>query len=233
LSAYTGTSDRPDRAKAIAAVIAVHAALAAIILGGLNVRMVSQAVERLQTFDVAEPPPPPPTKPPPPAPRPQQAKREAGAPARKAEATPVVAPQPKLPVPSPIPAARIAGTGSATSSGAGTSGTGTGAGGAGNGPGGGGFAGYTPARRITRIPNSEYRRLAATGLPSGTVGVTIKVNADGSVSNCRIARSSGDGSIDALMCQLTLRYVRFDPARDASRRPVAQDVTFFPNWWRP
>jgi len=232
LSTYRATADRPDKAKAIAAVIAVHAALAAIILSGLNVRIVSEAVERLKTFDVVEPPPPPPV-PPPPATKPHQMKKPAGAPARKAEATPVVAPQPRLPIPSPIPAAKIAGTGSATTSGAGTSGTGTGAGGAGYGPGGGGYGGFTAARRITRIPNSEYRRLASTGIVNGTVGVTIRVNTDGSVSNCRVARSSGDGSIDALMCQLTIRYIRFAPARDPSGRPVAQDVTFFPNWWKP
>jgi periplasmic protein TonB len=160
-------------------------------------------------------------------------KKPAGAPAKKAEATPIVAPQPRIPLPSPIPAAKIAGTGRASTSGAGTSGTGTGAGGSGNGPGGGGFAGYTAARRISKIPDSEYRRLAATGLQSGRVGVTIKVNTDGSVSNCRIARSSGESSIDGLMCQLSLRYIRFQPARDARGRPVAQDVTFFPNWWRP
>jgi hypothetical protein len=35
------------------------------------------------------------------------------------------------------------------------------------------------------------------------------------------------------MCELTLRYIRFDPARDAAGRAVAQDVTFVPNWWRP
>ena len=75
--------------------------------------------------------------------------------------------------------------------------------------------------------------LASTGLRSGSVGVTIRVDPDGNVSNCRIARSSGDGSIDALMCELTLRYIRFDPARDPNGRPVAQDITFFPNWWRP
>ena len=33
MSSYTGTANRPDRAKAIAAVVAVHVALAAIILG--------------------------------------------------------------------------------------------------------------------------------------------------------------------------------------------------------
>jgi len=59
-----------------------------------------------------------------------------------------------------------------------------------------------------------------------------RVNPDGSVSNCRVARSSGDPSIDGLMCELTLRYIRFDPARDPNGRAVAQDVTFFPNWWR-
>ena len=236
MSSYGGAADRPDRAKAIAAVVAVHAALAFVIVSGLDVRMVGRAVERLTTIDIRPPPPPPPPVQPPPKPTPQPRtmKKPEGAPARKAEPTPVVAPPPRIPEPSPIPAARVAGTGTAPASGAAAAGTGTGAGGAGNGPGGGGdFSKFTPARRITRIPDREYRNLAATGLPRGTVGVTIKVNADGTVSNCRVARSSGNGYADALMCQLTLRYIRFDPARDPAGRPVAQDVTFFPNWWRP
>lgn len=239
MSSYRGTADRPgadnaSRAKAIAAVVAVHVALAFIILSGLNVRMVSHAVEQLATIDISQPPPPPPVEPLKPAPQPRAAKKPQGAPAKKAEAAPVVAPQPKLPVPSPLPAANAAGSGTAANSGAAAAGNGTGAGGAGNGPGGGGdFSGFTPARRISKIPDREYRRLASTGLQSGSVGVTIRVNPDGSPSNCRIARSSGDPSVDSLMCQLTLSYIRFDPAHDPSGRPVAQDVTFFPNWWRP
>jgi protein TonB len=234
VSSYRGTADGPERAKAIVAVILVHVALAAAILTGLNVRSVSRAVEHLTTLDIREPPPPPPRQPPPKPHKAARAPKPEGAPAKKAEPSPIVAPQPKLPVPSPIPAAPIAGTGSATTSGAGISGNGTGAGGSGNGPGGGGdFSGFTPARRISKIPDREYRRLASTGLPSGTVGITIRVNPDGSASDCRVARSSGDGTIDALMCQLTLRYIRFDPARDRSGRPISQDVTFFPNWWKP
>jgi len=233
MSSYTGTADRPDQAKAVAAVVAVHVALAAAILTGLNVRMVGHAVEVLKTFNIREPPPPPPEPPPPPQPKPKQAKLDEGAAGRIAKPTPVVAPKPRIPVPSPIPAAPIAGTGSATRSGAANYGTGPGAGGAGNGFGGGDFSRFTPARRITRIPDREYRGLAATGLQSGSVGVTIKVNTDGSVSNCRVARSSGNPYADGLMCQLTLRYIRFSPALDSYGRPVAQDVTFFPNWWRP
>ena len=162
-------------------------------------------------------------------------KKPAGAPARRAEPAPVVAPPPRIPVPSPLPAAKVAGAGSASSSGAAASGSGTGAGGAGNGTGGGGYGDYsrfTPARLVSNIPNSEYGRLAATGIPSGLVGVRILVGPDGSVSNCSIARSSGDASIDSLVCQLTERYVRFSPARDPSGRPVAQEITYFPNWRR-
>ena len=229
MSSYTGLSNRSDRAKAMAAVAAVHVALAAVIITGLNVQTIRRAVQTMTTIAILEPEPP---RPPPPAERSDSAPEEAGDPGKKAEPTPVVAPPSPIPSPSPIPAAPLAGQGSATTAGAGVSGTGIGAGGSGSGRGGGG-AGFTPARRISKIPDREYRRLAATGLPSGSVGVTIKVNVDGSASNCRIARSSGDQAIDALMCQLTLRHVRFDPARDPNGRAVAQDVTFVPNWWRP
>lgn len=213
----------------LAALVAT-AAIGALIVSGLNVDIVSQAVESLKTFNLAQPPPPPPVAPPP-TPRPEPLmKKAAGAPAKRAEPSPIVAPPPKIPAPSPLPAANVAGTGSASTSGAGTSGSGTGAGGSGYGPGGGGTGAYTPARKLTKIPDREYRRFAATGLPYGNVAIGIRVNPDGSVSNCRVVRSSGNPSADALMCQLTVEYVRFSPARDPSGRPVAQDVTWVPNW---
>jgi protein TonB len=234
MSSYRGTADRSDRAKAITAVVLVHAVLAAIILTGLNVRQFRQTFESMTTIDIREAPiPPPPPPPPKPASTPQPAKKAAGPPAPKAEPTPVVAPPPKIPTPTPVPAAKVAGTGTAPASGASTAGTGTGAGGAGNGPGGGGPADYsrfTPARMVTKIPDYEYQRLSSTGLRSGRVGIRILVNPDGSVSNCRIAQSSSDATIDALMCELTLRYIRFTPARDPTGRPVPYEVTFSPDW---
>lgn len=236
MATYRGTADSPDRAKAIIAVVAVHVALAFVILSGLDVKKAGEAVDQLTTIAIREPPPPPtPAQRPKPAPKPQAMKKPEGSAAKRAEPTPVVAPPAKLPVPSPVPAAKVAGTGTATSSGAALAGNGTGAGGSGSGTGGGGTADYsrfTPARLVSNIPNSEYARLAATGIPSGAVGVLILVNPDGAVSNCRIARSSGDPSIDGLVCQLTQRYVRFDPARDPNGRPVAQDITYFPSWRR-
>ena len=234
MTSYTGTANHPDRAKAIAAVAAVHVALAAAILTGLNVQMVKQAVERLKTFDIRQPPPPPPEPPPPPQPRPEQAKLDEGAAGKKANPTPIVAPKPRIPVQSPLPAAPIAGTGSATRAGAATHGTGTGAGGSGSGRGGGGADGFTPAQKISKIPDREYRRLVSvSGMDRGMVGVAIRVTPDGIAANCRVVRSSGNATADSLMCQLTERYVRFRPARDPNGRPVAQDLTWYPNWWRP
>ena len=228
-------AERTDRAKAAAAVAVVHAALAAVILSGLNVRIIADRADSLKTFDIMERAPPPP-QPPPPAEQAQRAKEEEGAAGARAEPTPVVAPKPVIEVPAkpPVAAAPVPGAGSASRSGAAASGTGPGAGGSGTGRGGGGagdFSGYTPAQRISRIPNREYRRLVqVSGRRTGTVGITLKVNIDGAPSNCRVVRTSGDGVVDALMCRLALEHVRFRPARDADGRPVAQDITWYPDW---
>ena len=56
-----------------------------------------------------------------------------------------------------------------------------------------------------RFPTAPTASSPATGIASGSVGVTILVETDGSVSNCRIARSSGDRAADA-------PDVRIDPA---------------------
>jgi len=113
-------------------------------------------------------------------------------------------------------------------------GNGTSAGGSGSAPGGGrDYSRFTPARQITTIPNREYRRLATSGIVNGSVGITLRVNPDGSSTNCRIARSSGSGFADTTMCQLATFYVRFRPALDGSGHAIAQDITWYPRWWRP
>jgi len=230
MSSYRG-GGRQDRAKAIAAVALIHVALGAAILTGLNVQIAARTVERLQTFDIAIPKPPPPPPPPPPKERPREERADEGAPEKAPAPSPVVAPKPVLPVQSPVRAAEVAGTGAASSAGAGGRGTGTGAGGTGSGTGSGDGRGFTPAQRISRIPNSEYRRfVSVSGMQRGRVGVSVKVNTDGRPSNCRIVRSSGNAAADSLMCQLTERYVRFRPARDPQGRPVAQDMSWFPDW---
>jgi protein TonB len=221
----------PDRAKAAAATLVVHLAIGAALLTGLVNHVARKQADTLETFVVTEVPPPVTS---PIVPEPDSAPKDEPAPPNlKANPSPIVAPKAKLPLPSPVPAAPVAGSGSAVSAGASTlAGPGTGAGGNGSGLGGGGSGeGFTPARKITKIPDREYRRITAlSGSRTGSVGLSIRVGPDGAPAECRIARTSGNAGVDALMCQLTMTWVRFRPARDPQGRPVSQDVTWYPDW---
>lgn len=233
MPSYRG-SQRQDRAKALAGVALVHAALGAVILSGLDVRIVSSAVQRLKTFDINVPPPPPP-EPPPPQQRAQRAREEEGAAGKKADPTPVVAPKPAIVLPAkpPVVAAPIAGTGSANRSGAATTGTGTGAGGSGSGRGGGGagdFSGFTPARLIRNLNHGDYRRLAAGRVSNGRAVVSLTVNPRGLPTDCRVARSSGDSVVDGGLCPLVTQRLRFRPALDAHGRPIPYSLNYVANW---
>lgn len=234
MSSYSGTAERPERAAAIAAVVAIHLVLAIIILSGLDVRNVRKAVERMTTIAIEEPPPPPPVvELPKPAPKPEPMKKPEGAAAKKAEPTPVIAPQPKLPVPSPLPAAKVAGTGSATLSGAAAVGTGTGAGGSGTGTGGGGtgdYSRFTPARLVRNLTRGDYRALAAGRMPAGRAMVSLRVEPSGQVTGCRIRRSSGDPYVDAGLCPLITERLRFLPALDDRGRPIAYQLDYVATW---
>lgn len=224
----------PDRAKAAVAALLVHAAIGAAFLTGLVVNIADRPSQVMRTFDVSLPPPPPPIVEVEPE---SAAKGDPGDAGKKAEPTPIVAPKPKIELPAkpPVAAAPVPAQGAAPTAGAAKAGTGTGAGGTGSGLGGGGSggsgAGFTPARRISKIPDREYRRFVATsGMRRGSVAITVKVNTDGRPSDCRVMRSSGSPLTDSLMCQLTVQYVRFRPARDPQGRLVAQDITWTPDW---
>lgn len=233
MSSYRGTAERHDQAKAIVAVVAVHAALAFIIFSGLDIHNVRQAVEQMTTIAISQPPPPPPIRPPKPAPRPQAMKKPEGAEAKHAKPTPVVAPPPKLPVPSPIPAAKVEGTGASSSSGAATAGNGTGAGASGSGAGGGGAADYsrfTPARLVRNLSRGDYRALAAGRMPAGRAMVSIRVEPTGQPSNCRVLRSSGDPYVDSGLCPLITNRLRFLPALDDNGRPIPFQLDYVATW---
>ena len=89
MSSYQGAAGQQDRAKAIVGVVAVHAALAFVILTGLNVKLVTEAVDHLKTFSLENIPPPLPVPTPPKLkPRPQRVKEAAGRSREKGAADP-------------------------------------------------------------------------------------------------------------------------------------------------
>lgn len=209
------------------AALAVTAILGAGVISGLDVKMVGQAVERLQSFDLTLPRPPQPN-PPPPRPRPRQAKPNRPAPAAP-KASPNPMPEVKIPTPQSAPASASPGGGNSSSNGAGGAGIGTGSGGAGNGTGGGG---NLPARLVRNLSRSDYRALAAGRMAAGSAGLAIRVNASGRVDSCRVEQSSGDSVIDSGLCPLVSSRLRFDPARNAYGQPIAYYTHYLALWRR-
>jgi protein TonB len=241
--AYYRSTDRKDRAKALAGVLLVHAALGVLILSGLSVRTVGEAVQRLQTFNISKDPPPPPAVEPPPPPRPEDssAPRDEAAPANiRSRPTPVVAPTPPIPLPleQRINTAQVPGPeGLDRTAGASNQpGAGTGAGGAGTGFGGGGRGGTgagdgqgiaSGPRLLSGAPTKgDYRRLGAriSGRAQAVARLTIDPN--GRVANCAVVRSTGYPDVDARICPLLQTRMRWEPMRNRAGEPMTSWLNY-------
>ncbi|MCF2515472.1 energy transducer TonB [Sphingomonas sp. G124] len=222
MSSYRAEPSRPDRAKAIAAVMAVYA----VMIGAMLMVRTDTSPRTMDTtlpvlIEIVEPPPPPPE------PHPGQERREEGAAGKKADPTPVVMPKPKIIVPaqSPIPAAPIAGTGSSPNAGAATAGAGPGAGGTGSGRGGGGAGGGSRAEWLSGgLRNSDYPRSALRDKLQGRVSVRFTVLISGRIADCRIIASSGSPVLDATTCRLLTERLRFRPAMNSAGVPIQSEV---------
>lgn len=233
-----------DRIKSGAAVAVVHALLAYAFIAGLRFERGSGIVDSLAVFDLAEPSPRPPVEEPVPAPVESDAPEGAASPPNlKALASPVKAPPPhKLRVETPptITAAPTPAQGTDNSAGAsdvagpgtgaGGAGEGTGSGSAGAGDGSGGSA--TRARKISgRIEHSDYPRDAGDAGAEGTVVVHFDVGAEGHVTGCKVADSSGNAELDAVTCRLVEQRFRYEPAKDAQGRAVPAFIEWTQIWW--
>lgn len=233
MNRYRDTAPGQDRAKAVAAVVLVHAGLAAMIMAGLNVRIVEHVVEQLKMFDIDQPKPPPPP-PPPPQKAAERGKEKEGVAGKKAVATEVAAPKILPRVEPKIAAAPIPAAGSASSSGAASAGSGTGAGGSGDGLGGGGpgadYSRFTPAQLVRNIRRGDYRQIAGERMPQGIAMLSLRVQPDGSADNCRVVRSSGDPFVDGNLCPLVTSRLRFRPALDDRGRPIPYQLQYVARW---
>jgi len=230
MPSYRSDPSRPDRAKAIAGVVAVYGVMiAALLLVRTDSPTGPREGEPTVLIDVNELPPPQP----PPETEPGRAEEEEGAAGKKAEPTPIVAPKPRIEVPaqSPVVAAPVAGTGGAPTAGAATAGTGPGAGGSGTGSGSGGSGGGSPAQWVSGgLQNSDYPRAALRERLQGRVSVRFTVLTNGRIGNCRITASSGSPLLDATTCRLLTKRLRFRPARDSAGRPFETELNSDYTW---
>jgi protein TonB len=230
--AYRSQVQPRDKAAAIAAVVAIHAAL---LLAFLNLAGAMDAPPReaaFHVFDLARPPPPPPR----PRQQPRVREKEGGSAPKniRSKATPVVAPKRviRLPPVQHIAASATPRVGTARTQGASNvAGPGTGAGGTGNGTGSGtGGNGSGAGGGIAEPPRLATPVLRGPDFPSNlldqwprgaTVFMRLRIDARGYVAECMIDRGSGAPVIDASLCNIVHERLRFRPAVDRSGQPVA------------
>ncbi|MCM8731734.1 energy transducer TonB [Hephaestia sp. GCM10023244] len=189
----------------------------------------------LHVFDVLPPPIPAPA----PVERSAQPSGDAAPAHRLARPVVVAAPTPivRVTVP-PVVAAPVVAISMDRAAGAADAGMGTGASGAGIGLGAGGSGTGTGGGAIVRarhvsgtITNKDYPKSARKAGHGGIVTVTLTIAADGRVSDCLVARSSGVASLDETTCRLARMRFRYTPARDAAGRAVPDLAGWQQRWW--
>ncbi|HEY0112535.1 MAG TPA: TonB family protein [Allosphingosinicella sp.] len=243
-----GALRNEDRVKATAGVAALHVLLGYALVTGLGYQAVREAGENLKLINVAvEPPPPPPEKSVPDRDRSEAEEGAASPKSLKAAPTPVIAPPPKIVMPvkppirsapkkTPVPEGQDvrAGVSTVPGPGTGTGGRGNGVGSGGSGTGAGGGGASRPVRLRGRIENDDYPASARSEQAEGSVAVVFTVERDGSVSGCRVARSSGRPDFDATTCRLIEARFLYKPATDAEGRAIQSVVrTVFTYDWQP
>jgi protein TonB len=232
---YRSDLKKRDKGGAIIAVAAVHAALLFVLLhisGRIDLTHPDSVLRVFDIRDVA--PPPQPVQPQPqPKPKPKESEGAASPQNVRSNATDIQAPRPpfSLPVPVPMETSTTPNTGTQATqgasnpgpgTGAGGNGTGTGSGGAGNGSGGGGAAAYAARLLTPTLRGRDFPRSLLQTAPRGArIDVGLRVEANGSVSECKVFRSSGVAALDSEVCNLAHSRFRFRPALNRSGQPVA------------
>jgi len=234
MSSYRADPTRPDKAKAVAAVVGVYAAIiTAVLLVPADSPLRPGDATPTVLIDVKELPEPQP----PPEEQAGNTKEEEGAAGKKAERTPVVAPKPVIEIPAnpPVAAAPIAGTGSAPAAGAAEAGTGPGAGGAGTGRGSGGSGGGGGLGSQAKLLGGNSSRLSSSLLrpfpaDSGFGYLLLSVAESGRVTDCSVLQSTGQAPVDQALCDIMVRRSRWEPARDRDGNAVSTKVRYTATW---
>ncbi len=229
-----------ERLGAAALTAVIVAALGYVLMLGLAFRGSPAAMQDALSTFVVTPDPPPPERVVPPPRKINRPSGKASPPNLRSKATEVTAPVPiiQLAPPPPIVVAPLPNVGvQATSGASDRAGPGTGAGGIGNGNGTGGD-GDGDGSGWERVPRLVSGRIKGSDIPDaildvgfrGVVGVRYRVETDGHVTNCTVARSSGNALMDKATCRAIERRFRYVPWRDAAGRPVRSTVLRDQQW---
>lgn len=222
--------DWQERVKSAVAVVTLHALVGYALISGMGMEIAKSVDAGLKVIDIAAPPPEPVL-----AEKPAKAEEAPASPKNlRAKPTQIVAPKPviDLKIESPVLAAPIVGAGNDNDAGAANQpGPGFGNGGDGDGLGGGGIV-SGPRHLSGAIGRKDIPRAVWKARNRGNVVAHFTVGVDGLASNCQIRQSSGHPVLDETTCRLIEQRFRFEPARDARGRAVAQPYGWLQQWWQ-
>jgi protein TonB len=209
----------------IVIVALLHAILGYAFVSGLAMRVIEKAREDLKTFDVEEPPPPEEEPPPPPPDQPTQPPPISAPPVlnRVQNPNPIMAPPPPPVTPQfnpapPAPPAPVAPPPAPPPPPP---------------PPPPRQAARAPVHRSGTITDDDYPASAIRAEAQGTTSIRLSVGADGRVTACSVAGSSGNSALDSTACSLAQRRFRFTPAQDENGNNVAGTVTRSIRWRLP
>lgn len=203
---------------AIVIVALIHAALGYAFVTGLAYQYVKKVTEDMDVFDVEEPPPPPPDEPPPPPPD------------QPMQPPPVVSPPPIVQTPTPpvvmqtvqTPPPAIVMTPVTAPPAPPT----------------------PPAPRVSQAATlrgnvgqffgpDSYPDSARDAGAQGRVSANLQVAADGRVTGCNVTNGSGNRDLDNATCQISIRRVRFTPAKNDEGQGVPSTYLLTVRWQLP
>lgn len=249
---YAGKTEKSwqDKAKSGAGVVALHGALAYVLLTALGVTDLpapTKAQASLTVITIAPPPPVTISEPKKIDEKKAAAEGASSAKAIKQRATPVFGAKVKsLNKTTAADKARDGnkrkngashddGPGSAAGGigdGTGTGNQGLGQGGGGNGDGnGGGFTPTKPRKTGGTITAKDYRKATGKAKTPDQVTVWYTVGANGRVSGCHVVQPSAWPERDALTCRLIEQRWTYEPARDRNGEPYATETGWRQEWW--
>lgn len=220
--AYGDSVDPKSRVVSIVAVGLITFLLGWLLVSGLAIEVAKKAIQKLDVVDIQEPPPPeePPPPPPPADIPPPQTRIETPAPVvvtnpvsitpapptppSPAPPAPVVIPAPPAPPAAPPPPPRDD---------------------------------SRPARprgnEASWVTTDDYPPSALREEAQGVTAVRIGVGADGRVTSCEVASSSGNAALDQAACRNIQRRARFEPALGRDGSPTAGSYTKRVRWQIP
>jgi TonB family protein len=98
------------------------------------------------------------------------------------------------------------------------------------------FARENPGKKSSGVSNGEENTsyyFRPSDYPSdalrigaeGSVTVSIRIGANGLVTDCQVSQSSGNASLDAKTCEIASTRIPLVPAKDENRNPIVSWIT--------